>query len=182
MKKLNILSIICVFILFGCSEDLSDYSEPEGLYVGYSFESRPDEFYIYRGANYDVEWTQEDSFDGTGSLKIASDNEEGQIFAYWTLRLYDLPVDKTIKIRVRVKTKDLNGDGWTISMGTRSQDESIVEFTGLGDKGATDGWEEYGLSLINPIPEGIDYMDFYLLLLEETSGTVYFDKMEVIAE
>lgn len=181
--KTRLLTLIALFGLLGCSDDeLAEYMEPEGLIIGYSFESLPEEFGISRGANYDVEWTQEDSYDGSGSLKISSPNRSGTTFAFWNLRLYDLPVGKTISIRIRVKTQNLSGEGFTITMGTRSSNQNITEFVGLDTDGVTDGWEEFTLSLNNPIPEGIDHMDFYLLLLQETSGTVYFDKFEIIGE
>lgn len=182
MKKINLLSLIGVLFLCSCSEDLAEYMEPEGLYAGYSFEAVPDEFNIYRGSNYDVEWTQEDAFDGAGSLKISSDDLDGSTFAFWNLRLYDLPVGKTISIRIKAKSQDLSGQGWTITMGTRSSDETLTEFVGIDQEGDTNDWEEFTLSLSDPIPEGVDFMDFYLLMLERTSGTIYFDKMEIIAE
>ncbi len=182
MKILRLLPLIGSFCLAGCSEDVADYVEPEGLYLGYSFESIPDDFRIYAIDNYVAEWTQEDAFDGSGSLKISSTDREGTIYAFWNLRLYDLPVGKTFSIRVKAKSKEISGEGWTVTMVTRSSDETLTEFAGIGLQRSTDDWEEYTLSFSDPIPEGIDHMDFYFLLMERTSGVIYFDKLELVVE
>lgn len=175
------------FIIFIIISQLScekSYIEPSGLLDGFSFETAPLLFssFFQRADDYDLSWTNEDAFDGEHSLKMKSTNLENQSFALWNLNYRDYEMGKPFKIKVRVKTVDLEGSGGAqVNMFARSKDGTTNLSSSIGDLvNSTDGkWETIELSLDANPSNIFGAIDIYFLLTPGSTGTVYWDKLEI---
>ena len=178
------LFVIFVFCLFSCESSEEAYIEPVGLLYAQSFEEETNEFSPYSNSSqdYKFEWTEEEAFDGKQSLIIEGLNNSSD-FAFWWIPFYDFEIGKPLKARIRVKTKDINGSGFAFNMFARVKDVTGGVASGTASRKTTDGeWITIETEL-NKIPEeDFDRIDLYMLLSNNTTGIVYFDKLEIFTE
>lgn len=182
--------LFLLFILFSsiiitsCSEE--EYVEPRGLLAGFSFEEESIEFssYVPPNSDFTVERTDEEAFDGAYSLKISNPSIDNSGSPYWTLRSYAVEVGQSFKIRYRVKTKNISGAGTWAGIFVGGADELVYIERSIGETiSSTDGeWKTVEVALDRPIPDDATYIDIYFFLLANTTGTVYFDKLELLSE
>lgn len=184
MKNYSLLIILSLLFFSACEEELPVmYETPENLIRGFSFESRENDFRSSNGAqgSFSTGWTDEDSFDGSGCLKISASSETHPDFGFWTYRLYEPEPNTQISFRVRAKTKNLEGEGLGLSGYFRDFDDVIPTdgtyraFTEFVD----DEWSTLTLDIAPTIPEGVEVLDLYLIMSDNTKGTAYFDKLEI---
>lgn len=180
-KKYIVFLILVISTQFGCEKN---YVEPAGLLDGFSFEEDPIQFssYLTFGDDYTLSWTNEEAFDGDNSLRITSGKRENQTFAYWNLSYSDFEINKPFKIKVRVKTVDMEGNGGLqVNMFARNKDRSGNITSGIGENITTTNgeWQTIEVSLSQSPNDLVGVIDIYFLLLPDSKGTVYFDKLEV---
>ena len=182
-KTYSLFLFFLVSMQFSC--DKSDvYVEPAGLLDGYSFESEPIQFSSFAqfGDNYTLTWTKGDAFDGEGCLRITSGQQNNQSFSFWNLPYADFEPNQPFKIKVRVKTVDMEGSGGVqVNLFARSKDRSSSISSGIGEQiSDTNGkWQTIEVSLTNNPTDAVGVIDVYFLFLAGSSGTAYWDKLEV---
>lgn len=185
MKMRYYLSILIIALFqFSCQEDLSvSYIEPANLIQGFSFEgddltewwsfSQPEDVYT-------KERTDEESFDGDGSLLLSSETTSNGSFAFWSTRITDLEEGLVYKVRARIKGKDIDEDSFAINMFARDSNNSSSTISGLsGDLSPTKDWVEVTIEMQSPMTSNFNHIDVYFILYQEVIGTVYIDKVEL---
>ncbi len=115
-------------------------------------------------------------------IKSTTTNNEN--FAFWNVRIYDFKEGELFKIRLRAKTEDMSGNGFQVNMFGRGANFTQTDIAGIGDEivDTDDEWKTIEVAMNAPISEDVKHIDIYMLLLGNTKGTVYFDKLEVISE
>jgi len=182
--KSKIYIAFLIFIVgtqFSCKKD---YVEPLGLLDGYSFEADPIQFFPFSQQvdNYTLSWSNEEAFDGAYSLKMFTTQKNNQSFAFWNLSYLDFEPNKPFKVRVKVKTVDMEGSGGVqLNMFARGKDSSSNITSGIGEKiSSTNGdWETIEVSLAQKPTDAVGNIDIYFLLLHGSTGTAYWDKLEI---
>ena len=183
----NFLTFLLAFFFISCNKE-EVYVEPMGLLQGLSFEQSNTfdlDYYKPEGTSYDIEWTEKEAFDGKYSLKISSATNQNHQSALWYYSFYEVKPGEPLNVRVRVKSNVVSGKGVKISLyiGTDLysylpedyyEEDSEMLATGTGDE-----WKTLELSTSGNLPEAVVYVDIYMELMEETLGTVYFDKLEL---
>ena len=180
-KIYPIFLLLLISIQFSCEKD---YVEPAGLLDGYSFETDPIQFSSFSsfGDDYNLSWTQEDAYDGEGSLRMESGRNNNQSFAFWNLSYTDFVVGQPFKVKVRVKTVVMQGNGGVqVNMFARSKDRNSNITSGIGEQiSSTNGeWQTIEVSLDQPPTDAVGNIDIYFLFLTGSSGTSYWDKLEI---
>jgi len=186
MKKLNLLLFVALLLFSGCDKEDPIYETPENLIKGFSFESRDHEFTSSNGSqnSFTSGWTTEEAFDGLGSLKISAASEDHDDFGFWSYRLYEPEPELNISIKVRVKTKNLIGKGVGMSAFYRDYD-GLIQTVGSAEMFPDlkdNEWTTLELMVEPAAPAGVEVLDIYLLMLDNTRGSVFYDKMEIYHE
>jgi hypothetical protein len=129
------------------------------------------------------EWTMEEAYSGSRSLKIANP-DTNENWGYWFQTITrDIPIGKKLTLRAFIKTIDLEGVGAAIAI----RGDDTIERSGPTEyffttqkkqniRGTKD-WNEYYLQTPDAIPENIKCLTIFLLLLPGSKGTVYFDNI-----
>jgi len=130
-------------------------------------------------------FTAEASSSPQYSLKITcSDVKNPTSFGYFVQKLPNANIAKGAKVtlKVKIKTREVLGNGISIGLrGNRNGDNSPVFFKttegSITIKG-TNEFTEYE-TVINSYPAQIDNLFIFLVYLPETTGTVYFDDVQL---
>lgn len=127
------------------------------------------------------------AWEGDRCVSISRATSTPDLFAYWA---QTIPVGGSpsglLGLRARIKT-ELSGEG--VAMGIRGDNTPGPQ--GYADGFATTenaapisgsaGWTEHSLRLSNPLPNGLESITVYLVYLPDTTGSVSFDAIELIA-
>lgn len=189
---LSITSIILFSLLISFSSCNDDAENPDviQLLVNSSVEagsSNPNKWYVGPEGDYQTSWTSEHSFTGDKSLLIASDNDVGK-FTYWYQRIVeDIPHGQRLKLSSMIKLDKVDPNGEGVAIAVRGDDENqkrVFFYTTQGDipiRGDED-WQEYFVEMKSNITEDVSTIYVFLILSDNTFGTVYFDdiKLETI--
>lgn len=180
-KISKIILFLFVLVHFSCEKE---YVEPTGLLDGYSFETNPVQFSssFYFLDDYSLAWTDQEAFDGERSLQITSNKRDNESFAFWSIPYSDFQQDQPFKIRVKVKTENVEGDGKIqVNMFARTADRQQVISSGIGEQiGSTNGkWKTLEVSLDRAPSSAVGVVDIYFLFTPGSTGTVYWDKLEI---
>jgi len=178
----NSLIILTILISFSSCNDESSNPDVIQLLINSSAEAgsqKPNKWYASSGS-YLTEWSGDHSFSGSKSLMISSDNDVGN-FAYWSQSvLTDIPYNRRLRLSciIKLDNVDPNSDGVSIAIrGDGADGKSVFFYTTQGDmtiRGDED-WEEYSIEMKSAIPESVNSLIVFLILLNDTYGTVYFD-------
>lgn len=128
--------------------------------------------------------TSEESASQTHSLKISKTSQDPESYAYWAQNIDEnLPVNKKLTLSAKIKCANLNGRGVSIVIrcdNNYTQVQFATTELSTTISGTTD-WKQYSVSIdaLNPV---VDNIIVYLIYLNNTSGTVYFDDIHLIAE
>lgn len=184
MKKTTSLSIIAILGLFAISScnDSSENPDIIQLLINYSVEagsSAPNKWWANEGS-YTSAWSGDQSFSGSKSLVLSSNNDVGD-FGYWTQTVVDdIPNGRRLRLSSMIKLDDIDPLSNGVSMAVRGDDadeNSVFFYTTQGDipiRGNED-WTKYSIDMKSQIPESTERMLVFLILLNDTYGTVYFD-------
>jgi len=177
MKKLIVL-MLAVVLLQACEKD--DVS-PNQLLKNTDVEKSLGTEYTWwnngRGSNFTAEWTEENSFSTSHSLKLSRTTVDVTNFWYWGQNYTGvIPVGKELKLKVKIKAVDLAGYGASIAI--RCDDASTgLQFESTQDKlniKGTFDWTEYTVS-IGSVNSEVTNIYVFLIYLTNTTGAVYFD-------
>jgi len=189
MKKSTSFILFFCFLLFITACKKEDYTIPDNLLLGMSFEEpnlHPSiASFSLSSDNYTLERTNTEAFDGEQSLMIKSNTIQNNQFAYWLVRIYDFEVGTTPTLKIRIKAEDIEGEGFLINMFGREKDTfETVNFGSLTTKTSTEknDWETFEIKMNKPLTDQVSQIDIYLFLLGGTQGTVYYDKFELTAD
>lgn len=182
--RTSIILIPFLLVFISCGEELGDYVEPTNLIEGFSFESDDlSAWWNYHDPDDDftLERTQSDAFDGSSSLSITSASSSNNNFAFWQTQILSVDPGKTYKVTVRIKGENLDENSIVVNMFGRKAEDYSNTVSGLsGPLSPTSEWQEYTVQLDTPADEDTDLIDVYLLFTANKSGTVYFDKVELL--
>lgn len=134
--------------------------------------------------HYQIEWSKAEHVSPDRSLKISIPTAEKSDFAFWSQVVNtNIPVGKSVVLKVKVKTK-LTGVGAAIAVRvdeTKIPSGSAKQFKttqGVTSITGTQDWKEYSVQLDN-IVSTAQSLTIYLLLLDSTTGEVYFDDISL---
>jgi hypothetical protein len=184
-----LLPAIFVFMLmiFSCTDE-SENPDSIQLLINSSVEagsSTPNKWFDFPG-DYQASWTDAHAFSGSKSLMIQSLGNDGK-FGYWVQSIYkDIPYGRRLRLSamIRLDGVDPANDGVSIVIrgdDDEDPDKSAFFYTTQGDvpiRGDED-WKEYTLEMKANIPETVDKIHVFLVLLDDTEGTVYFDDIKL---
>jgi len=179
MKQILILCA-CLATLMGCKDDPEPAIE---LLVNTDMEagtSYPNGWWDLAPTVYTAEWATEEASSGSKSLKITASQSDAISFAFWSQTyLGAIPVGKDVVLSIRVKCKNVSGDGISIAIRGDNGDTSnsvAEQFSTTQGTASITGdfdWTTYQVRL-NGIQNDIKSLTVYFLLLDNTVGTVYF--------
>ena len=139
----------------------------------------------YRGAPYEVRWVSDEAYSGDGSVAIESDTMVND-FNFWGQTItQNIQTGRKLQLRVKIKLDEVIGEGVSIvirgdeSSSPEGDAETFVTTQGTIDISGTHDWKEYQLSQLENMPASIKSVTVYLLLLPNTTGTVWFDEVEL---
>ena len=122
-----------------------------------------------------------------GALRISSQSSQGsnREFSSWTINLsdLDLPPGKSIKMSVNILSPEIGGEGIAFSMQTLSGTDLKLSssVTSEDSQKILTQDRERSYELVLPYtPEHIEILKLSLTMLGGTSGTVYFDDVEIM--
>ncbi len=199
MKQLQIfaLSLLLIGVLGACTID-----EEVGLYVGLDLNGDMEEVdpvnenyalgWTLRAANFNppnnYTYRRTDAYAASGSYSIMLKAEEvDSPDEFWYLlqeiEALDIPVGVPLSLSVKVKTVNLQGQGFEIALSGQHEYE---QFSGIYRSsyevtrqvsGDTD-WTEYTLD-VPAFPNNIRQLNILLVLSPNTTGEVYFDDLRI---
>ena len=193
MKTLQTITSIIILALLITVSSCNDNSEDPDviqLLINSSVEagsSSPNKWFVGPVGDYQTSWTSEHSFTGSKSLMIASNNDIGQ-FTYWFQRIVEnIPHGRRLKLSSMIKLDQVDPNSEGVAIAVRGDDEdqnSVFFFTTQGDipiRGDED-WQEFYVEMKSTIAEDVSTIYVFLILSDDTFGTVYFDdiKLETI--
>jgi hypothetical protein len=133
------------------------------------------------GNDYVFRWSASEAQSGSRSLMIRLDAvADANAFAHWNQTIdTNIPHGKKLVLKATVKT-DLSGGGAGFMV--RADDDSgpvtwattqgHVSITGVGD------WRTESTTLAT-VPDGVTELWVFLMLFPNTTGTIYFDDIEL---
>jgi len=177
--------ILAIFLMTSCNKD---DVQPGQLITNGDVEtgsSTPNGWWLSNGqGNYDVTWSDTESFSPGKSLEISTQTSESTVFAFWAQTITtNLPIGKSVTLKVKVKG-NMKGDG--ISLVIRG-DNTIQPDGVAGQFVTTEGtspisgnfdWTDYSVRL-GSVEAGTQSLTIYLLYLPNTTGEVYFDDISL---
>lgn len=185
MKITNTFTLIfiSIILLFACSDN--DDPNPVQLLDNPSVEDgsqSPFNWFKNEGS-YQTNWTDEHAFEGNRSLKISSDNDIGD-FGYWGQTIVeDIPYGKKLRFSCQIKLEGVAGEGVSIALRGDSDTDGVFFYTTQGDDyiAGTEDWQKYSIEMPwDPVSDEVTKLLVFVILLDDTEGTVYFDDFELI--
>jgi len=177
---------VALLIAFAIQSCKKDEVQPVQLVSGGDLEtgsSRPNGWWSNTGQdNYDLNWSEEESFSPKKSLKISTQTSNATSFAFWALTINtNIPIGKDVTLKVKVKSK-LVGKG--ISLLIRGDD--TVTPAGYTEQASaeelfvtgTHDWQEQSVKMTK-VGENIKSLTIYLIYSSNTTGEVYFDDVSL---
>ena len=191
MKSKTILLVLSTILLFsGCKKDEEGQPTPTGIVLSNTGAEQgsggmPDDWW-FRNGPYQVGWTSEEAFEGDNSIKITSDSSDDDDFGFWAISSTEgIEEGRRLRLQVSVKTVGVEGEGASIVIRgddtTTPQGSAELFISTQGDIyiGGTSDWKDYSVDLEDFISPTIQSITVYLVLLPNTSGTVYFDNIRL---
>ena len=130
---------------------------------------------------FTAECITDESFSPTHSLKIYTAISDPMSFCFWYQSISEnLPIGKELTLTARIKADNLNGLGAALAIRADSDlgMNQFVTTQGTTTISGTFDWTEYSVNLPELSTEVTDILVF-LVLLNNTTGTVYFDNIEL---
>lgn len=181
------VTIFIVGLLFSC-QSLNRYPDKEGVLLrNGSLENgfgTPIGWWKVTNQNR-TEWSKNQSYTADRSIAIKSLKAKDE-FSFWAQTIKaDSILGKTPILKVFIKAEELAGQGAAIAIrcdDTLKPDGNAEIFSTTQNRikiiGNTD-WMEYSVQLNTNISDDIKSVTIYLILLPESSGTVYFDEISL---
>lgn len=144
--------------------------------------TQPINWFESKVAPYQLEWTSEESFSPTRSLKISTTQSEPVNFSFWVQTINtNLPFGKDLALSVRIKTKNLVGQGVSIALradnaSSNSTPDGFTIVTTQTMINGTQDWTEYSVTMSSLRQDAVS-IRIFLIYLTGTKGEVYFDEI-----
>jgi hypothetical protein len=134
--------------------------------------------------DYQKGWSELESSEGNRSLELTSDMTGGE-FGYWGQSVTDdIPYGRKLKLSCDIKLEEVTGEGVSIAVRGDSNTKMAIFFETTQGKNLISGnqeWENYTVEMTETVPEEVTKILVFLLLLDDTKGTVYFDNISLKA-
>ena len=187
MKTINSVSalfLLFISISFIACDDSSEVSVPELLDNTSVEEGNQSPFSWFNvHGDYNSEWSDEHSYEGTRSLKLNSDKPDGN-FGYWYQLLeQDVPHGKKLRLSCQIKLEGVSGEGVFIALRGDDENKNRVFFYTTQGKTIISGdedWKKYSVEMVEVIPEEVTKLWVFLILGDNTEGAVYFDEISLL--
>jgi len=180
----TIYLLIFLFLFIGCKEKkvvptiqiLSNTDVEEGT------GTQPLNWFQSKVAPYKLDWTTEESFSPTRSLKISTTQSEPVNISFWGQSISsNLPLGKDLLLSVRIKTKNLVGQGVSIALRadntlTNPTPDGFTIVTTQTMINGTQDWTEYSVTMSSLRQDAVS-IRIFLIYLTGTTGEVYFDEI-----
>jgi hypothetical protein len=188
MKQILFISTL-VLLLIGCKDD--EDPEPPELLINTDMEageSMPDSWWDLERTVYTTEWTAEEASSGTKSLKISATESDATNFSFWAQSYFgEIPVGKDVVFFIKIKCKKVSGQGISIAIrgdSPSSLNGTAAQFSSTEGRVRISGdfdWTTYQVRL-DEIHNDIKSLTIYVLMLNNSVGTVYFDDASLKAQ
>lgn len=183
MKKSDFIYLFLTLLFFSCDEEICPANSDH--FGCYSFEdSTLVDWNIIQDSldSYEFSWTQEEAYDGLSCIQITSDNTTNVSPGSWEVRFENIPKGRTYRLRARVKALNLEGTGLEVWI------KSYDSLTGLFGSGAGntnnlhkgEEWKDFVLDIDLPSDSRENSIKVLFSIGEETSGTIFIDKVEIL--
>jgi hypothetical protein len=185
-------SLVVFVFLFGCSKKSIEPS-PAQLLLNGDMEagtSWPDQWFIATPASipttdFSTSWST-DQFSSPGhSLSIARTVTPNSTDFYSLGQTVIVDESgKTLTFSVKIKGVNLAGDGVSIAIRTDTSTTQDLQFSTTQGQTSITGtfdWKTFSVKLTG-VQSSVEYIDVYLVFLPNTTGTVYFDDAELVAQ
>jgi len=186
-SNLGILTLIALgsFLLFSCNDDDAGKDQ---LIVNGDVEAGatfPNSWWYNKGNNqYEVTWTDQESYSTKRSLQISSPATHTSGFAFWAQTITsNLPTGKGVTLSVRIKG-DLVGEGVSIAIrgdkttGPSGSGEQFITTQGSESITGTFDWTDHSITL-SSVAATTKSITIYFVFLPNTKGKVYFDDVSL---
>ena len=134
--------------------------------------------------SYQSEWIDSLSFDGTKSLMLTSNNDVGE-FGYWGQTISkNIPYGKKLRFSCQIKLVGVAGEGVSIALRGDNDTAGVFFHTTQGNDyiAGNEDWRKYSVEMPSAgIPDDVTQIFVFVILLNNTEGTVYFDDFELKA-
>jgi len=184
-----ILTLFSIILLSSCKKDevvediVVEYLKNTTLEEG--LDGLPNDWGFSTGNNvYNVKWTNEESHSPDKSLSISTETRDSTNFAFWGQFFNsDIPHGQDGTLSAWIKG-DLVGNGVSIVIrgddtdGPEGTAEQFVSTQGVTNINGNFDWTEYSVTL-RSIETNIRSLTVYLLYNGGTTGTVYFDDIQL---
>jgi hypothetical protein len=190
LRLSGFIPLVLVVALLSCGK--KDIIVPTQVLLNTDIESggtKPDYWFVNPGTSgaYTGTWTDEESSSKAHSLKISANATQTTDFAYW-VQTYSqttvgatLPFGKDLTLSLKIKGKDLVGQGLSIAIRadnaltpTSSAGSTFVTTQGNVQINGTFDWKTYTVKMSNLRSDAL-YVYVFLVYLPNTTGTAYFD-------
>lgn len=188
-RKLVLVSFLLAAISLNSSCKKSD---PQPISTSVEFLSNPtietgssqpsnwfEKSILKSGNVFQFDWSLEQAFSPTHSLKISATTQNPTDFAYWgqnvLVQVAHISPGRNMILKVKIKAANLTGNGAAIAIGAYSgavQAQLESTQTSISINGTFD-WKDYTVTL--KARSDITSFTVFLFMLPNTTGTVYFD-------
>ncbi len=197
MKRSLLFMLIFLFVMClvsGCGKEggvregvelLKNGNMEEGTIDEISGE-QPRYWYFNKGDPLsEIKYTIDPTNGSNKCIKMVATAHDGLLMAYQKVTNY-IPIGKKVKLTVRIKTENLVGQGASIvircddTVNREGEPEQFATTQSITTIEGTKEWTYYSLELGERIKSTIKSITVFLLVLPDTSGTVYFDNASLI--
>lgn len=144
----------------------------------------PADWYAFDGP-YSSAYGTDEALVGA-AVSLTSNISDSDEFAYWVQSTDEnIQVNRTLKLSVDIKLENVEGEG--VSIVIRGDDtpvpqdyaELFATTQGTIAITGTHHWKTYNVTLEEPITPDIQSITVYMVMLPNTSGTAYFDEVQL---
>ncbi|HEX5172362.1 MAG TPA: hypothetical protein VFW11_24470 [Cyclobacteriaceae bacterium] len=182
--RFAMILLFSLSLISGC-EDESNSGNPE-LVQNPSIENgnqSPSSWFPsdYADSDTQVIWSDVQAYDGIRSLQLSSDNADAS--AGWWGQTYEdkIPHGKKLRLSCKIKLDNVVGDG--VSIAFRGDNNTKPEFfystQGKINITGNHDWEEFSVEMDTKIPDTVVRIYIFLIMLNNTTGSVYFDDVSL---
>ncbi len=182
------LLLVVVALAFSACQKDDDNSFPDSILQNASLETGtgniPEGWWQNPGPN-NMGWTDDEAYQGDRSILMNSTSNSPN-FSFWAqTHNEDIDHGQMLNLSLYLKLDSIQGQG--LSLVIRGDETPNPEGTAeyfFSTEGntpivGTHDWTEYNIATTSVIPESIQSITIYLILLPETTGTAYFDAVKL---
>jgi hypothetical protein len=174
MKRiLPLLILLCIVISCKKSDPI-----PDQLLINSDLESALTSVWTNYGSGSITAYrTTEDSFSPSHSLKLAKTAIDTINFWYWSQKYIEkMPIGQKLTLAAKIKGVNLTGDGIALAIRCdgKISGQQFATTQGTTKISGSFDWTDFSVDLPD-LQDGVTGIFIYLIYMNKTNGTVFFD-------